>query len=104
MEKITLIAADFDSLNIPIHVPTPRGWRKDEWSDNNNGSSANDCPIARALIRAGVVTPHVCTDIISGVGVEIISNGNFSMYEVERCRLELLAGAPEAYIQIIQPC
>lgn len=84
MDKITLIASDFSIVAGQV----------------SNYTLHTDCPIARALKRAGetdfeVFTWHIEWADGRTVGIE----GGYD--NVEACWKEIAAGAPEAYITVI---
>lgn len=95
-DKIELIASDFNTLEEPCSALWDGG--TGQYTINN------DCPIARAVKRAGYpradVTPEKVFEHRFNTHPMLLIDG--SLAEVERCREELLAGAPAAYIRIVQ--
>jgi hypothetical protein len=89
MSKLTLIASDFDSLELSCL-----------YSETGTGQyiSNTDCPIARAAKRAGYKDVQVDPNHVDSKDtIKIKGHPD----DVERCREELLAGATEAYIEIL---
>jgi hypothetical protein len=92
-DKISLIAEDFtlDKCTADFDLKT-REPGTSQYYDNR------DCPIARALKRAGAESFMVFPYNVTGLNIGIAGD----YYDVERCRLELLAGAEEAFINVTE--